>query len=123
MPSILVIDPDPETAEMLEDCRLRETAARPVPGAHEALDALEAQTFDLVVADAHLPGLAPAELMAHLRQRGSDTGVVLVAAFGSVEDAVVALRDGAADFLPKPFTVDSLCAVLAEVLGGSETPS
>lgn len=108
MPSILVIDPDPETAEMLEDCRLRETEVRAVPGAHEALDALEAQTFDLVVADAHLPGLAPAQLMTHLRQRGTDTAVVLVAAFGSVEDAVVALRDGAADFLQKPFTQEQV---------------
>jgi two-component system response regulator AtoC len=116
MPSILVVDPDPQTAEMLEDCRLPETEVTAVPGAHEALDALEQRTFDVVVADAHLPGLEHGELITHLRQRGRETHVVLVAAFGSVEDAVVALRGGAADFLQKPFTGEQLGVAVRRAL-------
>ncbi len=116
MPSILVVDPDPQTAEMLEDCRVPGAEIDVAPGAHEALDALDRRSFDIVVADAHLPGLGPAELLSDLRRRSTETQVVLVAAFGSVEDAVMALRDGAADFLQKPFTAEQLGVAIRRTL-------
>ncbi len=69
-----------------------------------ALRHLQEEEIDLMLADLELPGLDGLELLSRIRTTRPALGVILLAAFGSVEDAVRAMQGGAADFLSKPFT-------------------
>ena len=109
MRAILVADPDPETAAALaESARSGDWEILRVQGADAALALLDEREVHLLIADWHLPGLGGLELLAETRARSAETSVILTAAFGSVEDAVEALRRGARDFLCKPFTPEQL---------------
>src|SRR5512133_2157414 len=63
---------------------------------------------DLVLTDLRLPGMDGLELLALLRRQDSQSPVVVMTAFGTVEIAVQAMKAGAVDFLPKPFSLDHL---------------
>ena len=64
--------------------------------------------YDIVVTDLRLPGADGVEVLRAARRRSERTAVVLMTAFGTVESAVVAMREGAFDFLQKPFELDEL---------------
>ncbi|NUN12302.1 MAG: sigma-54-dependent Fis family transcriptional regulator [Myxococcales bacterium] len=76
-----------------------------VEDGQQALKAVRAANppFDLVVSDVKMPGLTGMEVLNAITAQGDDTAVVLVTAFGSVEDAVGALEAGAVDYITKPF--------------------
>jgi len=71
---------------------------------------------DLILTDLRLPGLSGLELLAALRRQDSHTPVVVMTAFGSIENAVEAMKAGAVDFLPKPFSLDHLMTVVTKAL-------
>jgi DNA-binding response OmpR family regulator len=81
-----------------------------------ALDWLHESHADLVVLDLLMPGLHGMDVLRRLRDRGNDVPVVIVTAYGSVPNAVEAMKLGAIDFLAKPVTPKALRAVVAEVL-------
>jgi DNA-binding NtrC family response regulator len=117
MPTIVVADSDPQTADMLEERRPADSVLIRAQGADDALLRIEGTPgVDVLVADLHLPGLGGADLVDHVRRQSPDTQVVVVAAFGSVEDAVLAMHAGAADFLQKPFTADQLDLAIRRAL-------
>jgi DNA-binding NtrC family response regulator len=75
---------------------------------------------DVILTDLVMPGLSGLDLLRRVKALQPDTTVVIVTAFGSVEDAVAAMREGAADFIAKPFSMsqlmmrlDSICSVRA----------
>jgi two-component system NtrC family response regulator len=74
----------------------------------EALDAFREGLHDLVVTDVQMPGLDGLELLARLRAISPETPVVMVTGHGTVETAVEAMKQGAFDFLTKPFPRDQL---------------
>ena len=78
----------------------------------EALRALEAQPFQVLVTDLRLPGMTGLELIRRARRLHPGLRVVLMSAFGEPKDIVEAMRLGADDFLPKPFDLDDFLAVL-----------
>lgn len=67
-----------------------------------ALMALQRQTFDLVLSDLRLPGLSGLELFRRAQAEGCVPPFLLLTAFGTVEEAVAAIKEGVADFLTKP---------------------
>lgn len=67
---------------------------------------------DLILTDLKLPGMDGLELLSRLRRQDSGVPVIVMTAFGTVENAVQAMKLGAADFLPKPFSLDHLMAVV-----------
>jgi DNA-binding NtrC family response regulator len=71
---------------------------------------------DLVITDLKLPGTDGLQLMAELRRQNSQTPVIVITAFGSIETAVEAMKAGAADFLTKPFSLDHLLTVVHKAL-------
>lgn len=81
--------------------------------AEEALRRTEG--VSLVLTDLRLPGIDGLALMEALRQN-TDALVVVMTAFSSVETAVEAMKRGAVDFLPKPFSLDHLSAVVRKAL-------
>lgn len=75
-----------------------------------------ASNVDLVLTDLRLSGMDGLTMLETLRQRNSAQPVVVMTAYGTVENAVQAIKAGAADFLLKPFSLDHLMAVIAKAL-------
>jgi DNA-binding NtrC family response regulator len=84
-----------------------------VDQAGSAEEALKlADRADLILTDLRLPGMTGLELLTQIRRQNSRTPVIVMTAFSTVENAVEAMKAGAVDFLPKPFSLDHLMAVV-----------
>ncbi len=75
-----------------------------------------ADRADLVLTDLRLPGMTGLEFLTQMRRQNSRTPVIVMTAFGTIENAVEAMKSGAVDFLPKPFSLDHLMAVVEKAL-------
>ena len=117
MTKILVADPDPRSQHdlcaMLSRRGFQFGAATAI---EDALPTLADGDFDLVLCDLSLPGGGGMKLLQEVRQSHPETAVVLLSAFGSVQDAVMAMRQGAADFLGKPFAEDQVLVAVDRAL-------
>jgi len=82
----------------------------------EALGMLRTRSFDVVLTDVRMPHASGLDLLAEVRQRWPETPVVVMTGFGSVEDAVAAMKAGATDYLVKPVSKDALFVVLDRAL-------
>jgi len=71
-----------------------------------------ADRADLILTDLRLPGMDGLEFIKRIRRQNSRTPIIVMTAYGTVENAVEAMKAGALDFLPKPFSMDHLMAVL-----------
>ncbi|MCX5760299.1 MAG: response regulator, partial [Gemmatimonadetes bacterium] len=100
---ILCVDDDPLMGRAL-DGMMREMGFEPTiaDSAYAALSILRSQDIDLVLTDQQMPGLSGLDLLRMIREEGRDTPVILLTAYGSVENAVTALHAGAAHYLTKP---------------------
>src|SRR5579864_2618053 len=67
---------------------------------------------DLILTDLKLPGMDGLALLEKLNGQNSHAPVIVMSAFGTVENAVEAMKKGAIDFLPKPFSLDHLGVVV-----------
>ena len=74
----------------------------------------------LILTDLKLPGMDGLELLEKLKGQNSHTPVIVMSAFGTVENAVEAMKRGAVDFLPKPFSLDHLSVVVEKALDVSK---
>src|ERR1700732_4983465 len=113
--TVLVVD-DEEKLRRVVELQLK-TAGFEVEQAGSAEDALKrADRADVILTDLRLPGISGLELLAKLRRQDSHTPVIVMTAFGSIETAVDAMKAGAVDFLPKPFSLDHLMTVINKAL-------
>lgn len=74
----------------------------------EAIAALQADPFDIVVSDIRMPGVDGLELLRRAREVAPDTSIILITAHASTDSAIEALRLGAYDYITKPFDVTEL---------------
>jgi YesN/AraC family two-component response regulator len=86
----------------------------------EALILLGEKTFDLMIADIKMPCLNGVDLLKVVRTKHSELPVILITAYPSVDNAVLALREDADDYLIKPFGQSDLSKSIAKVLGKKE---
>lgn len=117
MTEIMVVDDDQD---------LRESVAEVLGGAgfsvtqasrgEEALEHLAGKNFDLILLDLVMPGLGGLELLGRIRDKAPRMPVIMITAFASVENAVAAMRQGASDYITKPFRIDGLLASVGRVL-------
>jgi len=113
--TVLVVD-DEEKLRRVVGLQLK-TAGFEVEQAGSAEEALKlADSADVILTDLRLPGISGLELLANLRRQDSHTPVIVMTAFGSIETAVDAMKAGAVDFLPKPFSLDHLMTVVNKAL-------
>jgi DNA-binding NtrC family response regulator len=113
--TILVVEDEDKLRRVIE-LQLK-SAGYQVLQAATAEDALnKADQAQLVLTDLRLPGMDGLTLLETIRRQNSNTPVVLMTAFGTVESAVTAMKSGAADFLIKPFSLEHLTTVLAKAL-------
>jgi DNA-binding NtrC family response regulator len=72
-------------------------------GGRAALEALRAQSFDVLISDMKMPGMSGQELLAQVANDDPELPVVMMTAYGSIESAVQAMKGGAVDYVVKPF--------------------
>jgi two-component system, repressor protein LuxO len=87
-----------------------------VPTGREALAFLERQPASVAIVDVHLPDMNGLEILQNLRRQGSPTDVIVITAEGSVKLAVEAMRQGAFDFIVKPFSKERLVVTVQNAL-------
>ena len=86
------------------------------PDGQSALERLRDGGIDLVLSDLKMPGLTGLELLRQVRTVAPEVDVIMLTAFGTVEEAVRAMKDGARDFLTKPFQRGQLVRVIRQAL-------
>jgi two-component system response regulator PilR (NtrC family) len=118
MGSVLVVDDERSMREFLAICLKREGHQVAVAESGEkALEQLAQSPADIVVTDLKMPGKVDGlGLLRGIRDRGLDTEVIVVTAFATPETAIAAMKQGAYDYLTKPFKVDEINAVIARAL-------
>jgi DNA-binding NtrC family response regulator len=101
--TVLVVDDEPSNVASLEKIFQREhMRVFTADGAKAALDVVRKHRVQVVLTDLMMPGVNGLELMRALKELSPDTEVVLMTAYGTVETAVQAMREGAYDFVEKP---------------------
>jgi two-component system response regulator HydG len=115
--TLLVADDDPGLRESLERTLTRE-GYRVVLASdgRAALERVQAGGVDLIVTDLRMPGLTGLELLRAAKAIMPDVDVILLTAFGTVEEAVQAMKNGAYDFLTKPFRREQLIKLVEKAL-------
>ncbi len=115
--TLLVADDDPAVRQSLERALTREGYAVVLaPDGQAALERLQAGGIDLVLSDLKMPGLTGLEFLSRGKAAVPDVDFILLTAFGTVEEAVRAMKDGAIDFLTKPFQRAQLVKVVRQAL-------
>ena len=114
--TILVVDDDPDIRKILSD-RLESLEYRVATAAHglEALDKVAQEEPDLMFLDLQMPHLDGMEVLKRLKGQ-HELPVIIMTAFGTVEKAVEAMKQGAFDFVTKPFSFDHLDLVIKKAL-------
>lgn len=81
-----------------------------------ALDLIEQQAPDLALIDFKMPGMDGLTLLAKIKEKFPQVGVIMMTAYGTMENAVHAMRLGAYDFLGKPFDIDAILLIIDKAL-------
>ena len=118
---ILVVDDEASARTALgELLRSEGYAVETAADGFKAIGRLAEFEPDLVLTDLNMPGIDGVELLGKLKELNPELPVVLMTAFGGVETAVSAMRQGAADYLTKPLNLDELLIVIARTLESSK---
>lgn len=115
--SILVVDDERGVRDMLAH-ELEKEGYRVVTAQDgaQALERLRAEAFQLVISDVKMPNLGGLEALAAIKKINPDVEVILVTGYATVDDAVAAMKQGAYDFVQKPFHMDALRALVEKAL-------
>ncbi|MBF0383495.1 MAG: response regulator [Magnetococcales bacterium] len=114
---ILIVDDDPEFRENLAEL-LTNTGFLPevATTGREALEKTESGNFDIVMLDFMMPGMDGIETMREMKRLGRQSKIIMITAFSTVQNAVEAIKQGASDYISKPFKVEELTAVILRTL-------
>lgn len=121
-PTVFVVDDDSQIRRSL--VRLVESIGLPAEGfatAEEFLDTFDPERPGCVLADVRMPGLSGLDLLDALTERGSSLPVIILTGHGEVPSAVRAMKEGAFDFIEKPFSPQIVVDRLHEALSVNET--
>src|SRR5262245_44286118 len=114
---LLIVDDEPIIRESLGEFLTQEGFAVSVCGsAEDALGLAQKTRFDLALCDVQLPGIDGLELLDRLLKISPDTFVILITAYGTVENAVKAFQRGAHDYLMKPILLDEVLTKIRRLL-------
>ena len=113
MNKILVVDDEQSMRDFLKILLVKDGhAVVTAKNGDQALSLLDKQTFDLVISDIRMPGMGGLELLEAIREHFGDLPVIMITAFASPDDAVKAMKNGAYDYISKPFNVDEIKSVI-----------
>ncbi|HSV27492.1 MAG TPA: sigma-54 dependent transcriptional regulator, partial [Sedimentisphaerales bacterium] len=114
---ILVVDDSLDTLEVLERILLSEGyRVFKASGVSEAIRILNETELDLVITDLKMPHLGGLDMIRHIRENVKNTEVMMITGYPSIDEAVKAVKAGAEEFLPKPFTDSELSSAVQRAL-------
>lgn len=106
---ILIVDDSVSTLKVLErNLTSQGYVVFTAPDVATAIQLMDITPVDLVVTDLRMPKVGGLDLIRHVRNHLPETGIIMITGFASIGGAVSAIREGAEDYLPKPFTDDEL---------------
>ena len=117
MPTILIVEDEPKMLRLLE-LNLADDGytARTASTAENGLKILASDRIDLVLSDVKLPGINGLEFLQAVKRANADIPVVMMTAYGTVESAVEAMKDGASDYVLKPFSIEEIKLIIRKEL-------
>nr|BFD44040.1 sigma-54 dependent transcriptional regulator [Pseudomonas sp. FFPRI_1] len=115
--NLLVVDDEPKLCDLLSSALSQNgvqvfTASN---GLH-ALKVLEQEDIDLVISDWRMPGMDGPQLLGEIKQRYPQLPVIVMTAYSTVKNAVQSMRNGAYDYIAKPFDIDELDITVSKAL-------
>jgi DNA-binding NtrC family response regulator len=114
---MLFVDDDPQMRELISDFfNADEYSIVVAENGKRALDQITNFEFDVVITDLRMPEMDGLALLREIRALDPIVPVILITAFGSIESAVEAIKDGATNFVPKPFKVNTLKAIIDKAI-------
>jgi DNA-binding NtrC family response regulator len=81
----------------------------------EALEKFEADKFSLIITDLKMPGMSGIEILGKVKKRSPKIPVIMITAYGTINNAVEAMQQGASDYILKPFSTEILEAAIKKV--------
>jgi len=119
--NILVIDDEESMRDSCQQTLSRDgNRVEVAEDGSRGLAMLERESFDLVILDLKMPGLSGMEVLKKIRERDPEAMVIVITGYATVESAVEAMKRGAYDFIPKPFTPGSLRVIVRRALDRRE---
>ncbi|MCB1102134.1 MAG: sigma-54-dependent Fis family transcriptional regulator, partial [Kiritimatiellae bacterium] len=117
MAKILIIDDEPSILNVLHTL-LQSNGHEPIParGGEQAKEMIANDTYDLMISDIRMEPIDGMELLRFAKEEHPEMPVIMLTAFGSVETAVAAMKEGAYDYVTKPFKVDELVITIDRAL-------
>ncbi len=107
--SILIVDDEESVRDSLYNWFIEDGySVECAENAKKALSMLESKNFNIILADIKMPGMDGLEMQRRIKSLNKDSIVIIMTAFASVDSAVQALKDGAYDYITKPFDPDDL---------------
>ena len=114
---ILIVDDEPSNRNILgQELTHEGYSVLAASDGREALRKIESSRPDLIILDYMMPDLSGLEVLKELRKRENDTPVVMITAYGTMERAVEAMKEGAYDFITRPFEPDHIALVVRKAL-------
>jgi len=124
MKKILIVDDELSMREFLKILLEKEGyEVLSAENGDEAVGTLEETKIDLLITDVKMPGTSGLELLKIGKQKDMNLPVVMITAFASPDDAVFAMKQGAYDYITKPFKVDEIKSVVANALESGALPA
>ena len=113
MASVLIVDDERSMRDFLKILLEKEGHKVAIAESGKtALDILDNQQVDVIVSDIRMPGMTGIELLEAVKGESPDLPVIMITAFASPDDAVLAMKNGAFDYITKPFNVDEIKSVI-----------
>jgi len=117
MEKILVVDDEPIIRKVLkEDLKRANYQVDTANDGAEALEKLTSTQYSLTIVDVCMPKMDGIALLGEIEKRKIDTIVIMMTAFGTINDAVTAMKFGAYDYITKPFDTDDLLAKMGQAI-------
>ncbi len=117
MPDILIVDDELSMREFLKILLEKEGYnAETAPDASTAIDKLKEHTFELVISDVKMPGVGGLTLLEKIKELNGNIPVIMITAFASPENAVRAMKNGAFDYITKPFNVEEIVDIVKKAI-------
>ncbi len=114
---VLVVDDDPGMLEFLElMLKSKGYQVTAVNDGRSAIDKINSERFDIVIADIRMKPVDGLTVLKEAKGVDQDTIVIMISAYASTETALAAMKEGAYDYLPKPFKIDEMYKVLEEAI-------
>ncbi len=116
--NVLVVDDDNHMRIALKESLVRAGYnVSLVEDGKQALNEIDRRMFDLVITDVKMPHVSGIDLLKHIKESSPFMPVILITGYGTIQDAVKVIKEGAYDYIQKPFNTDTLYGVVKRALG------